>query len=149
MITKNYSRTAALSLVLILVLTSAQELSSAPELSAGQEEILKELPLDQQASIRQKMVQQIELKSEIDALSSSNTLVERPKKKELSEEEIERQRIKQHSLIYGYDLFANAPTTFAPATNIPLPIDYVLGPGDMLSLNIQGCLLYTSDAADE
>lgn len=138
MITKNYSRTAALSLVLILVLTSAQELSSAPELSAGQEEILKELPLDQQASIRQKMVQQIELKSEIDALSSSNTLVERPKKKELSEEEIERQRIKQHSLIYGYDLFANAPTTFAPATNIPLPIDYVLGPGDVLSLNIQG-----------
>ena len=84
------------------------------------------------------MVQQIELKSEIDALSSSNTLVERPKKKELSEEEIERQRIKQHSLIYGYDLFANAPTTFAPATNIPLPIDYVLGPGDVLSLNIQG-----------
>ena len=60
MITKNYSRTAALSLVLILVLTAAQELSSAPELSAGQEEILKELPLDQQASIRQKMVQQIQ-----------------------------------------------------------------------------------------
>ncbi len=30
---------------------------------------------------------------------------------------------------FGYDLFAGAPTTFAPATDIPVPVDYIIGPG--------------------
>ena len=42
------------------------------------------------------------------------------------------------NLIYGYDLFANAPTTFAPATDIPIPSSYLVGPGDLLSVNIIG-----------
>ena len=35
---------------------------------------------------------------------------------------------------YGYDLFANAPTTFAPAASIPVSGDYILGPGDTLDI---------------
>ena len=31
---------------------------------------------------------------------------------------------------FGYDLFANAPTTYAPAASIPVSGDYLLGPGD-------------------
>ena len=30
---------------------------------------------------------------------------------------------------FGYDLFANAPTTFAPATSFPVSSDYLLRPG--------------------
>ena len=30
---------------------------------------------------------------------------------------------------FGYDLFAGVPTTFAPATDIPMDADYVVGPG--------------------
>ncbi|QIZ77325.1 SLBB domain-containing protein [Ferrimonas lipolytica] len=39
---------------------------------------------------------------------------------------------------YGYELFAGQPTTFAPATDIPIPSDYVLGPGDQLQLQLFG-----------
>src|SRR6202011_273433 len=33
---------------------------------------------------------------------------------------------------FGYDLFERAPSTFAPVTNVPVPSDYVIGPGDRL-----------------
>ncbi len=39
---------------------------------------------------------------------------------------------------FGYDLFANAPTTFAPAASIPVSADYLLGPGDMLDILFYG-----------
>jgi protein involved in polysaccharide export with SLBB domain len=39
---------------------------------------------------------------------------------------------------FGYDLFAGAPTTFAPATDVPVPADYVLGPGDTLQVQLLG-----------
>lgn len=35
---------------------------------------------------------------------------------------------------YGYDLFAGVPTTFAPATDVPVPGNYVIGPGDTVKL---------------
>ena len=39
---------------------------------------------------------------------------------------------------FGYDLFSNVPTTFAPATDIPVPADYVVGPGDTLEVQLIG-----------
>ncbi len=39
---------------------------------------------------------------------------------------------------YGYDLFAGAPTTFEPLTDIPVPADYILGPGDTLNVQLFG-----------
>ena len=39
---------------------------------------------------------------------------------------------------FGYDLFAGTPTTFAPATDIPVPVDYVIGPGDTVELQLFG-----------
>lgn len=39
---------------------------------------------------------------------------------------------------FGYDLFAGAPTTFAPATDIPIDMDYVLGPGDTVKIQLFG-----------
>jgi protein involved in polysaccharide export with SLBB domain len=44
------------------------------------------------------------------------------------------QQLKQ----FGYDLFAGAPTTFAPATDIPVPADYVIGPGDVIEVQLFG-----------
>jgi protein involved in polysaccharide export with SLBB domain len=41
---------------------------------------------------------------------------------------------------FGYDLFAGTPTTFAPATDIPVPAEYVLGPGDTLQVQLLGKL---------
>lgn len=39
---------------------------------------------------------------------------------------------------YGYDLFSGLPTTFAPATDIPVPVNYVIGPNDTVKLQLFG-----------
>jgi len=39
---------------------------------------------------------------------------------------------------FGYDLFAGSPTTFAPVTEIPIPNNYTLGPGDVLRVQLWG-----------
>jgi len=39
---------------------------------------------------------------------------------------------------FGYDLFENPPSTFAPLTNIPVPGDYVVGTGDVLDIQLYG-----------
>ncbi|MEW5755421.1 MAG: SLBB domain-containing protein [Pseudomonadota bacterium] len=39
---------------------------------------------------------------------------------------------------FGYDLFDGVPTTFAPATDIPVPADFVLGPGDVIQVQLFG-----------
>ncbi len=35
---------------------------------------------------------------------------------------------------FGYDIFSEVPTTFAPITNIPIPNNYVIGPGDVINI---------------
>lgn len=40
--------------------------------------------------------------------------------------------------IYGYELFNNIPTTFALSSNVPIPQDYILGPGDKLKIEYFG-----------
>lgn len=39
---------------------------------------------------------------------------------------------------FGYDLFAGKPTTFAPVTEIPIPLNYIVGPGDTIQIQIYG-----------
>jgi protein involved in polysaccharide export with SLBB domain len=39
---------------------------------------------------------------------------------------------------FGWDLFTNPPSTFAPSTFIPVPVDYVLGPGDTVAVQLFG-----------
>lgn len=39
---------------------------------------------------------------------------------------------------FGYELFQRAPSTFAPITDVPVPDDYVVGPGDQLNVLLFG-----------
>ncbi|MGH8249566.1 MAG: SLBB domain-containing protein [Steroidobacteraceae bacterium] len=39
---------------------------------------------------------------------------------------------------FGYELFAGIPSTFAPATDVPVPADYVIGPGDQIRVQLFG-----------
>jgi polysaccharide biosynthesis/export protein len=39
---------------------------------------------------------------------------------------------------FGYDLFKNSASTFAPFTNVPVPSDYLVGPGDQLNVQLFG-----------
>jgi protein involved in polysaccharide export with SLBB domain len=40
--------------------------------------------------------------------------------------------------MYGYDLFADVPSTFAPVDRVPVTPDYVVGPGDELLIRAWG-----------
>jgi protein involved in polysaccharide export with SLBB domain len=39
---------------------------------------------------------------------------------------------------FGYDLFEGVPSTFAPVSDIQVPPDYVVGPGDTLTVQLYG-----------
>jgi len=39
---------------------------------------------------------------------------------------------------FGYDLFKDSPSTFAPVTNVPVPAEYIVGPGDELEVILYG-----------
>lgn len=39
---------------------------------------------------------------------------------------------------FGYDLFNQAPSTFSPVTDVPVPSDYVVGAGDQLTVQLYG-----------
>ncbi len=40
--------------------------------------------------------------------------------------------------LFGYDIFTQVPTTFAPVEGIPVPSNYVIGPGDSLTVQLFG-----------
>ena len=50
----------------------------------------------------------------------------------------EEEEVECLDCIYGYDLFVDTPTTFALSTNTPIPQDYILGPGDKLTIQYFG-----------
>jgi protein involved in polysaccharide export with SLBB domain len=39
---------------------------------------------------------------------------------------------------FGYDLFKDSNATFAPVTDVPVPSDYIVGPGDQLRVQLFG-----------
>ncbi len=50
------------------------------------------------------------------------------------EEKVVQQKLEQ----FGYELFAGSPSTFAPVTDIPVSMDYVVGPGDTVQVQLYG-----------
>ena len=81
------------------------------DISLDQEELLKQLPVDQRDAIAAKMEESNDLRSEIDeAFEEESIVTERPERKDYSEEEGYCE-----DCIYGFDLFRFSPSTFASA----------------------------------
>ncbi|MCC6209185.1 MAG: polysaccharide biosynthesis/export family protein, partial [Gammaproteobacteria bacterium] len=40
--------------------------------------------------------------------------------------------------LFGLDLFSGAPSTFSPAVDIPVPAEYIIGPGDSVIVQLFG-----------
>lgn len=54
-------------------------------------------------------------------------------------EDDSRSKIFEQPLTYfGYSFFVDAPTTFAPVKNVPIPPEYILGPGDNIKISLFG-----------
>jgi protein involved in polysaccharide export with SLBB domain len=56
------------------------------------------------------------------------------------EEKIQSQTVQNDIEQFGYDIFNTTPTTFAPVESIPVPPDYLIGPGDTLIVKIYGAV---------
>ena len=126
-------------LLIVSALFLSSLIMSAPKLSLEQERLLESLPEDTAASVRMKIINQQSLTDEIDkAFEEVNTLVLRPEKREMTYEERAEYERKSRNWVFGYELFDLAPTTFAPATDIPIPSNYPIGPGDEIKVQIIG-----------
>lgn len=53
-------------------------------------------------------------------------------------QEFVAQSVGHYLPLFGYNLFAGVPTTFAPVDNIPVTPDYVVGPGDEVLIRAWG-----------
>ena len=54
------------------------------------------------------------------------------------EEDKETDALHEKLELFGYDIFQFGADTFSPATDIPIPADYVMGPGDSLTIQLYG-----------
>lgn len=68
-----------------------------------------------------------------DRLNDDLTLSETPFN--LEESQIEKVAVLEP---FGYQLFDNAPSSFMPAIDIPIPSEYVMGPGDNIIIQLYG-----------
>ncbi|MFS1423646.1 SLBB domain-containing protein [Shewanella sp. 10N.286.48.B5] len=66
-------------------------------------------------------------------------------KEQLSAKENEKNNLnfeedskKDELTFFGYDMFAGEPMTFSPISDIPVPSDYMVGPGDTLNVQLYG-----------
>lgn len=78
------------------------------------------------SSILPREIEQFPLEKE---LKDSGEDTQETEKKPKVEQKLEK---------FGYDLFAGVPTTYTPVTDIPVPSNYVVGPGDVIKIQLYG-----------
>ena len=75
---------------------------------------------------------------ELEELKQGQSVVQQNEKFLEIQTSVNREEEPCDDCIYGYELFIDTPTTFALSSNTPLPQDYILGPGDKLSVEYFG-----------
>ena len=136
-----------------IFLTSPFKSFAYAAVSQAQIEQFKKLPPAQQAMLAKQMGVDINSLKKQMASNDSDTSTQNteiyPRGTQfdfqgnplLEEQGIEDQYSLQSSnqlQAFGYDVFANAPQTFAPMMDIAIPANYIIGPGDKISVQIFG-----------
>ena len=111
-------------------LPEAQQRALAQNMGLDYEMIKRQLSMNGMSSISQPKADQTVYPRGTQFDEFGNPIAEQ----ELLQANINKKELKP----YGYDVFANAPQTFAPTMNIVVPQDYILGAGDTLSVQIFG-----------
>ena len=131
---------------ILLVFLFGNPLVSQLAFSQSQEDLkyLELLTEDQASSISQRLGIQTgkpindEIRmSDFDSSSFSSTV---PKINNDSFEDKDNLLLDNSNKIFGLDLFKDSPSTFAPIDLAPAPLDYVLGPGDELKIQLFGSI---------
>ena len=73
-----------------------------------------------------------------DTFEEAVNIVDRPERKILTPDEQEEYLRRSRDWVYGFEQFQSSPTTFAPISNIPVPADFQLGPGDKIKVMYWG-----------
>lgn len=136
--------------LLLILLTLMPLVVTAQSISQAQIEQFQSLPKAQQEALarqygidpssisgssgQQSRPQPVTVVEPVSAISDE----EREQARQAREEEDELARRNQGLRPFGYDLFAGSPTTFAPVTEIPIPTEYIVGPGDVLRVQLWG-----------
>ncbi len=123
------------SVVLLCVLLLMPGISlAATTPTAEQLQLLSQLSPEQQAELL-KTLKKTPGTETITSLEPAEVVTPLPvQENAVAESAADGQALKP----FGYDLFAGAPTTFSPVTEIPIPIDYVIGPGDSVQVQLYG-----------
>ncbi|WP_456489929.1 SLBB domain-containing protein [Marinobacter nauticus] len=134
-----------LTLVLLLPMVAA-----AQSITPAQIEQFKSLPKAQQEALARQYGVDLNALTGGNAASSRpqpvqvvepvNQITDQERDKALAEQAEEQKTADKNNGLkpFGYDLFAGDPSTFAPVTEIPVPSDYTMGPGDVLRIQLWG-----------
>ena len=146
-------KTTSLLAFSIIILGVSISSSNAAQVSQAQIEQFKKLPSSQQQALAKSMG--IDINALKGQLSSNNAFEQgqtntenfprgtqfdqlgNPIQQELKKEEDDFEEVKELAP-FGYDIFANSPQTFAPTMDIAIPSDYMVAPGDKISIQIFG-----------
>jgi polysaccharide export outer membrane protein len=63
---------------------------------------------------------------------------QQPESEKKNEYDFKQDSDKNELKRFGYEMFAGEPTTFAPVTDVPVPSDYMVGPGDVIKVQLYG-----------
>jgi len=122
---------------LLAILVLFANISYAIEPTATQITQFKSLPQSQQSLLISKYKNKNSTVNKPNKLSNPET--QKNKNNDDDDKSAYKRRNASNSLkLFGYSLFSKAPTTFAPATDIPVPFDYRLGPGDTVKIQLSG-----------
>jgi protein involved in polysaccharide export with SLBB domain len=122
---------------------------SAQSISQSQIQQFQSLPKAQQEALArqygvdlgslQSSGQQSQRPGEVQVVEAAN-MPEQERAQAQEEQQQEQETAAKNDGLkpYGYDLFRGSPTTFAPVTEIPVPSEYTLGPGDVLRIQLWG-----------
>ena len=145
------------TITIISVVFSASVFSL--QVSPAQIEQFKKMSPSQQKMLAQQMgvdISSLGLGSGSAPASTNNAPISEPvqrveTKKEEEKNEFADITTQKKLKAFGYDIFSNAPSTFNPANDIPIPEGYILGVGDQISLQIFGkeSNQYTLDVSRE
>ncbi|TWX67211.1 polysaccharide biosynthesis/export protein [Colwellia demingiae] len=139
-----------LMIVLTFILGGYSTQAYAQEISPQEIEQFKKLPKSQQQALAQTMgvdfatlEKQLKASGKTGGQSAKTETFPRGTQFDAegnptSEEESEELEDSEELKPFGYDVFANSPQTFAPMMDIAIPADYIIGPGDKISIQVFG-----------
>ncbi|PMN93501.1 SLBB domain-containing protein [Enterovibrio norvegicus] len=124
--------------VLVSSLLPYTAVAQAP--TAAQMEMFKSLPADQQQALAKQYGINLPTGGQTtQTFETTEVVAPRPDVSQKAKQAQNSAKQSKHELArFGLSLFAGSPTTFAPMSDVPVPSDYQIGPGDEIVIQLFG-----------